>query len=115
MKGVMKHIRCSNDFKKQFVSLNFVVSKLLIKRINFFCSFLKTYKKTPTKIFIVSFERHSIQKPNIEVYYKIFMSVLIREIFSPKSINCPPSWNHFNLPNYALVTSQQASAIQNYS
>ena len=36
-----------------------------------------------------SFEKDS--KTMFEVYYKIFTSVLLREIFSPKSTNCPPS------------------------
>ena len=46
-------------------------------------------------------------KQYIEVYYKIFISVSLREIFSPKSTNCPPSRINFNLINNVLVTSQQ--------
>ena len=34
-------------------------------------------------------------KQYIEVYYKIFIFVSLREIFSPKSTNCPPSWINF--------------------
>ena len=34
-------------------------------------------------------------KQYIEVYYKIFISVSLRAIFSPKSTNCPPSWINF--------------------
>ena len=34
-------------------------------------------------------------KQYIEVYYKISISLSLREIFSPKSTNRPPSWINF--------------------
>ena len=34
-------------------------------------------------------------KQLIEVYYKNFISVLLREILSPKLSNCSPSWINF--------------------
>ena len=36
-----------------------------------------------------------IQTKTYRSYYKIFISVLLREIFLPKSTNCPPSSNNF--------------------
>ena len=48
-----------------------------------------------------------IQKQCVEVYYKIFISVLVPEIFSRKSTNCPQFGLIFNLINYVLVTSQE--------
>ena len=38
-------------------------------------------------------------KQKIEVYCQIFISVLLRDIFSSKSTNCPPSWINFS-PHY---------------
>ena len=43
----------------------------------------------------LSFYLKEIQKQCIEVNYNIFVSVLLREIFSPKSTNCPLSWVNF--------------------
>ena len=50
--------------------------------------------KGKTKIFIISFEIDS-KIIHIEVYYKIFISVLIWEILPPKKSNFPPSWIDF--------------------
>ena len=54
-----------------------------------------------TKMFIVSFERARDSKTMYRspLQIKFFTSVLLREIFSSRSTNCPPSWINFK-PHY---------------
>ena len=76
------------------------LSGRVMDSVSFLMNFVQWFTKvhfTKAKWQQIFNSSHSkeIRKQCMEVYCKIFISVSLREIFLPKSTNCPPFWINF--------------------